>query len=453
MPITGNDPVSLNILEDLKKGTKIKEIPLLYPVSLDQAKRLSRYHNILQTATRHLSKNDLEKIQMLGLRILALATLFKEEDWDALREILSSADEKTTRNELPLLMWAVEGKRKRIAEFTSEISMKLKALEKRENELAALKRDIQRKQESLDEKTNFLKKYPVDIRLFLLKHLGIYENDLVLARRLDSGWQKSLKKKEILTYDERNYIWHVTDLDQLAADYRKRIHRKRPFATEWEYEKEVKRNQHAKYSVPETPIYRLPNGLAQDLRSSIEAVEEEINEIEAEREVILKEIKKLRKASPKSFMESVEAMNALSVKELKRHGELQDKALKWLFRNDFVVSSEVLLPNGKRCDVIGYNENGQIVIIEVKASKADFQQDGKWMTYLDYCNEFYFLIIEEASPLYYAKEDCKGIGLLEETKNGLRIRETFSREQQAIDQVKVQFAINRSLSRKLVFGY
>lgn len=453
MPITGNDKMSLKILEELKKGTKIKEIPLLYPVSLDQAKRLSRYYKILQAADKHLSIHDIEKIQMLGLRILFLAPLFKDEDWEVIREILGSANEKTTRKELPLLMQAIEEKRKRMAEFNSEIDLKLKVLEKRENEVKSLKQDIQRKQELLDEKIGFLKKYPVDIQLFLLKHLGIYENKLVLARRLDSGWQNSLKKKVVLRYDDLNYVWYVENLDKMVEDYQKRIHRKNPSSTEWDYEKEEKRNQHSKYPLPTSPIYRLPNGLAQDLRSSIEAVEREISEIEAERKFILKEIKKLRKTSPKSFMESVEARNSLSVKELKLHGELQDQALKWLFKKDFVVSSEVLLPNGKRCDVIGYNEQGHIVIIEVKVSKADFQQDKKWISYLDYCNEFYFLTNEEASSLYYAKEECKDIGLLEETKKGLHIREPFSREQQVKDQAKVQFAVNKSLSRKFVFGY
>ena len=46
-------------------------------------------------------------------------------------------------------------------------------------------------------------------------------------------------------------------------------------------------------------------------------------------------------------MESVEAMNTLSVQDLKRHGKLQDKVLKWLYNNGYVVASEVSLPNGK----------------------------------------------------------------------------------------------------------
>jgi|HigsolmetaGSP11D_1036233.scaffolds.fasta_scaffold118231_1 hypothetical protein len=44
MQITGKSELSLKTLEAINKGTKIKEIPKKFPVSLDQAKRLSRYN-------------------------------------------------------------------------------------------------------------------------------------------------------------------------------------------------------------------------------------------------------------------------------------------------------------------------------------------------------------------------------------------------------------------------
>jgi hypothetical protein len=35
-------------------------------------------------------------------------------------------------------------------------------------------------------------------------------------------------------------------------------------------------------------------------------------------------------------------------------------------------------------------------VIEVKASMSDFMQDDKWQTYLEYCDEYYFLLAAEA---------------------------------------------------------
>ena len=165
--------------------------------------------------------------------------------------------------------------------------------------------------------------------------------------------------------------------------------------------------------------YKLPTGLATDLLSSIREIDQKKKELEAEHEDIQKQIKDLRKTSPKSFLESVEASNVLSTLELKRHGELQDKALKWLYNRGYIVASEVTLPNGRRADVIGFSESGHIVIVEVKASMSDFVHDEKWQSYLDYCDFFYFLLDDEARPAYYQRK-YRGVGLLQETKNSLK---------------------------------
>ncbi|MEK4973674.1 hypothetical protein NSQ89_15050 [Niallia sp. FSL R7-0648] len=132
----------------------------------------------------------------------------------------------------------------------------------------------------------------------------------------------------------------VVDLDGLVEDFLKRTNRKVPFATEGDYDKEDHRNRNGEFHTPSRPEYHLPNGLAVDLRSSIEDAEEKINEIKTERESIQKEMKQLKKSSPKSFIESIEATTTLSAQELKRHGELQDKALKWLFNKGYIVASE-----------------------------------------------------------------------------------------------------------------
>lgn len=138
--------------------------------------------------------------------------------------------------------------------------------------------------------------------------------------------------------------------------------------------------------------------------------------------------------------------------ELKRHGEMQDKALKWLYNKGNVVASEVTLPNGRRADVIGFSESGHIVIVEVKVSTADFIHDEKWQSYLDYCDFFYFLLDDKVQPAYYQGR-YKGVGLLQETKNSIKVKETHELQHTADDRQKVQFAISKSLSKKYVYGY
>lgn len=53
---------------------------------------------------------------------------------------------------------------------------------------------------------------------------------------------------------------------------------------------------------------------------------------------------------------------------------------------------ELVLPNGRRADIVGMSGSGSIIIVEVKSSAADFRADTKWPEYLGYCDQFYFAL-------------------------------------------------------------
>lgn len=53
---------------------------------------------------------------------------------------------------------------------------------------------------------------------------------------------------------------------------------------------------------------------------------------------------------------------------------------------------ELVLPNGRRADIVGMSGSGSILIVEVKSSAADFRADSKWPEYLSYCDQFYFAL-------------------------------------------------------------
>lgn len=48
------------------------------------------------------------------------------------------------------------------------------------------------------------------------------------------------------------------------------------------------------------------------------------------------------------------------------------------------------LRTGRRADLMGIDAKGQVVIVEIKVSRADLMGDGKWTDYLDYCDRFYW---------------------------------------------------------------
>jgi hypothetical protein len=54
--------------------------------------------------------------------------------------------------------------------------------------------------------------------------------------------------------------------------------------------------------------------------------------------------------------------------------------------------AELSLPTGRRADLIGVADNGEIWIVEIKSSIEDFRSDQKWPDYLPYCDRFFFAV-------------------------------------------------------------
>jgi hypothetical protein len=67
-------------------------------------------------------------------------------------------------------------------------------------------------------------------------------------------------------------------------------------------------------------------------------------------------------------------------------------ARRFLAAEGFATVCEVSLANGRRADIVGLAENGDIVIVEVKSSVADFRADGKWEEYREFCDALYFAL-------------------------------------------------------------
>lgn len=54
--------------------------------------------------------------------------------------------------------------------------------------------------------------------------------------------------------------------------------------------------------------------------------------------------------------------------------------------------AEVVLPNGRRADIMALGPRGEIAIVEVKSSVADFRTDRKWGAYAPFCETFFFAV-------------------------------------------------------------
>ena len=54
--------------------------------------------------------------------------------------------------------------------------------------------------------------------------------------------------------------------------------------------------------------------------------------------------------------------------------------------------SEVALANGRRADVVGVADSGEIWIVEIKSSLEDFRCDQKWPEYREFCDRLFFAV-------------------------------------------------------------
>jgi len=62
---------------------------------------------------------------------------------------------------------------------------------------------------------------------------------------------------------------------------------------------------------------------------------------------------------------------------------------------NFAPVTELTLATGRRADMMALGPTGDIIIIEIKSSVADYMADNKWEDYLDYCDRFFFAVTSE----------------------------------------------------------
>ncbi len=60
----------------------------------------------------------------------------------------------------------------------------------------------------------------------------------------------------------------------------------------------------------------------------------------------------------------------------------------------FAVLDEVMLPNGRRADLLALSPGGVLRIVEVKSCREDFRADAKWTHYPGFCDHFSFAVAE-----------------------------------------------------------
>src|SRR4051794_12311968 len=66
---------------------------------------------------------------------------------------------------------------------------------------------------------------------------------------------------------------------------------------------------------------------------------------------------------------------------------------------------EFPLANGRRADILALGKSGDLMIVEIKSSVADFRADRKWAAYRAFADRLYFAVPNEF-PALLIPEEC-----------------------------------------------
>ena len=91
-------------------------------------------------------------------------------------------------------------------------------------------------------------------------------------------------------------------------------------------------------------------------------------------------------------------------------------------RNDIWCLPEMPLRSNRRADLMGIDPKGQIVIVEIKVSRADLLGDSKWTDYLDHCDRFYWGLAAHLDPA------CMETEAFLPTRCGLIVADSYDAE-------------------------
>jgi hypothetical protein len=95
-----------------------------------------------------------------------------------------------------------------------------------------------------------------------------------------------------------------------------------------------------------------------------------------------------------------------------------------LSQSQIMLVPEISLKGGRRADLVGIDPKGQIIIVEIKSSIADFRVDHKWHEYKEFCDQFYFATLPDVPSEIFPDEE----GLIIADNHGCEIMRDAQKE-------------------------
>lgn len=103
-------------------------------------------------------------------------------------------------------------------------------------------------------------------------------------------------------------------------------------------------------------------------------------------------------------MSEMDPLYVIDGRQSEQAAAIQRGACRMLLALGHSVVTELPLSTGHRADIVALGRTGEIWIVEIKSSLADFQADGKWPEYRGHCDRLFFAVANDF-PLDVLPED------------------------------------------------
>ncbi|SDA33111.1 MmcB family DNA repair protein [Sphingomonas sp. NFR15] len=132
--------------------------------------------------------------------------------------------------------------------------------------------------------------------------------------------------------------------------------------------------------------------------------------------------------------------------------EVARGTVRMLLRHDLIAIGEVPLEGGRRADLMALDARGNVVIVEIKVSRADLLGDSKWTDYLGCCDRYFWAVPAgfDISPLNGAAFLPGRTGIIVADRyDAVITREAYTHPLPAPARKRITLAFARRAARRL----
>lgn len=392
------DGKHLEVFEMLDNGYKIGEVVDATGLSLNIVKNISRLRNMYAELYKmNLDEIYIDKFKSMNFKAFELADVIREKDSDLLIEVISSTVD-AKKKDIKGIVQDIRNKRNKV------YSLKNEALDKKSN-LNAIEEMYKKELDKFNKTVNkeefeLFGRCTENEREFFRTHVKKKDNSYILVKKLCPDVHREMKRKKIIRLN--GCIWYIDDTKAFITRYREL--RSERVGVAWKdscifreestfrghYTTRIVESYYDGYKTlyREDDTYKIDEKLPElDIWSQLD----DLKNAKKKRTDARAQLKKVKNQDTENYKQNTLVSNALAVNEIENHRLIQDLMLKKYYTEGNVAVPEVPKDN-YRFDCFAFNFNKDIDVIEVKASRADFIQDKKYINYKSFCNRLFFAL-------------------------------------------------------------